>query len=402
MRKIYITFSIFIISSLLVFAQTNDNSKHKDFGSSLKKHKKDVKDNSKNNENKNADSESIRVETNLVVNDILVVNKSGNIVVGLKKEDFTVAEDGTAQEIEVFSSGENATIPHFIVLIIDDCVIIPEQLKNSIEAAKNLVDKLNPLDKMAIVGNDLKLLTDFTDDKTQLKFFLNSLKKGNFFSYGKSNGGVWADDGGRGKQFSSLMVVLNEMFDEKNIRPIVIIQSSGGEFYLLKPINERLSKLYQERDFSFNDVLNVVENSKATIYPIILQPKLIGLSDQEQRTVLKPLLEFNSKINIKKGKFNSDLEEKMFKFHRDEYLADQTALIKIADLSGGYVNFFSRAEDAESIYSDILKVIDNRYIIGYYPNNQIQDGKSRNVKIEVKGHPEYIILGRKNYISSVY
>ena len=72
-------------------------------------------------------------------------------------------------------------------------------------------------------------------------------------------------------------------------------------------------------------------------------------------------------------------------------------MFKVAELSGGNAGFIEKPEDAENIYSDIFTVIKNRYVIGYYPTNQSRDGKPRNVKIEVRSHPEYAITGRQAY-----
>ena len=48
--------------------------------------------------------------------------------------------------------------------------------------------------------------------------------------------------------------------------------------------------------------------------------------------------------------------------------------------------------------ANIFTNIKNRYIIGYYPTNQEQNGKPRNVKVEVRDHPEYVITGQKIYL----
>jgi hypothetical protein len=60
----------------------------------------------------------IRVETNLIINDILVTNKNGGPVRDLKINDFIVREDGRTQEISTFSFG-GTTFPRLIVLIMD-------------------------------------------------------------------------------------------------------------------------------------------------------------------------------------------------------------------------------------------------------------------------------------------
>lgn len=81
----------------------------------------------------------------------------------------------------------------------------------------------------------------------------------------------------------------------------------------------------------------------------------------------------------------------------DRLIAGQTAMFKVAELSGGFADFIEKSEDAENVYSNIFTVIKNRYVVGYYPTNRNRDGKRREVKIEVRNHPEYVVTGRKAY-----
>jgi hypothetical protein len=43
--------------------------------------------------------------------------------------------------------------------------------------------------------------------------------------------------------------------------------------------------------------------------------------------------------------------------------------------------------------------INQRYIVGFYPANITRDGKRRKIDFQVKGHPEYQILGRRAYFA---
>ena len=56
---------------------------------------------------------------------------------------------------------------------------------------------------------------------------------------------------------------------------------------------------------------------------------------------------------------------------------------------------------AHEVYERILADINNRYVIGYYPTNKTRDGKKRTIKIEVRGHPEYIVWGPNAYFGPV-
>ncbi|PYS59139.1 MAG: hypothetical protein DMF74_22090 [Acidobacteria bacterium] len=188
LMKLHLTIVLFLAVASLSFGQTPsaspvptqsaspEKTRAKTFGSSLQKYKakelRDFQDRPKSNEPD--DVETIRVTTDLVVNDVLVTDQNGKMVTELNKDDFVVTEDGAPQKIEVFSPGESLSGPRSIVLIIDCYVVQAPYLKNSIQAAKTLVDRLAPQDKMAIVTVDVKLVVDFTADKNptqkQIKF----------------------------------------------------------------------------------------------------------------------------------------------------------------------------------------------------------------------------------------
>lgn len=422
------------ILNLSIPAQKTGNSQHADFGWSLKKFEKNNKNNSEESSKQQSStgdsSDTVRIETNLVVSDILVVNQKGNAVLGLKRNDFIVTEDGKPQEVEMFSSSENLTLPRSVVLIIDTGIVSLDYIKSTINAAKNLVDKLRPQDKMAIVTGDVKLLTDFTGDKTRLKNSLNSFKDGfdilTYHSNPKAyNHEQWKammkktffnSNAGRSSEFSSLLAVLNELFNNTNSRPIVILQSNGLELFLLKPMNERLKKANEknlslenerlekisERSFGFNDVLDEVARAGVTIYSVIPELQLVGVSEQEQEINIKKMNDIRSATNMGGKEYSADLVKYVIQWCREEWPADQSALVQIAKLSGGYADFLEKPEDADRIYSSILTVINNRYTIGYYPTNQARDGKQRYFKIQVRGHPEYLILARKTYCAPLY
>src|SRR5688572_26457869 len=64
------------------------------------------------------DNSEIRVETDLVLSDVAVLDKRGAPVRGLRRDDFVVHEDGEVQEIAIFSNG-GREIPVSMILLID-------------------------------------------------------------------------------------------------------------------------------------------------------------------------------------------------------------------------------------------------------------------------------------------
>ena len=335
----------------------------------------------------------IRVETNLIVTDILVFDKKGNPVKDLKMSDFVVKENGERQEISAFSFGASETIPRSIVLIIDYSGSQLPYIKSSIEAAKLLVDKLNPQDRMAIVTDDVELMQDFTTDKTVLKEKLDSLKT-------KALSGTL----GLSKQYSALMAVLSEMFAEKDFRPIIIFQTDGDELTGLK--GEQISNLIpKERrvDFGFEDVLRASERARATVYSIIPGVRFFGIPENEylERAKTATLNDETAFYGLRDKVFDPrklKLPDHFLRSRANFYNRQQSALNQIARITGGSTNYLEQPDQAEKVYSDILSEMNVRYLIGYYPTNQSRDGRKRNVSIELRAHPGYKIWGRKAYV----
>jgi VWFA-related protein len=420
-------------------APPREKPKLKDFGSSLKKLKWDAQKNQAVNSvqpspSGNHDDDVIRIETSLVVCDALVTDKQGHPQRNLKATDFAVSEDGVPQDVGLFTLGDNAGISRSIVLIIDYSGSQFPYISDSIEAAKILVDKLGPLDQMAIVTDDVELLAGFTSDKRELKKALDSLIEKNKGSKGLLGIGKRPPQFGRSAQMSALMATLNEAFDDEDQSPVIVFQTDGDEIEYLRnsiivhevppglppelrrEVQEQIEqkkKLQRElmTEFSLDDVYRAVEKSRATIYSIIPRTRLIGLTEDEQirrltaedeRTVatwtaaassakLKEILQARYEQRQKK------LTKEIWEARLDQELKVQQALVELAKLSGGWAEFLETRSQTTEIYNRIAQDLNQRYIIGYYPTNKQHDGKRRRISITVKGHPDYVITSRTSY-----
>ena len=363
----------------------------RDFGSSLtRKPKADRKE-----KRFSADEDDIiRVDTDLVVCDVLVFDKQGKWIAGLTKDDFTIKEDDTPQEIGSFSLGDAKTIRRSIVLIIDYSFSQLPYIKTSIEAAKTLVDKLNPLDRMAVVTDDVDLLVDFTSDKELLKARLESLKTSAL------SGKV-----GRSRQYDSLMATLKELFDAEDHRPIIIFQTDGDQLDQLTG-NSPSNPYILQKHFTLQDVMTAAEKARATVYTIIPGIRFAGLSEDEQlkraRTDQQNRTESGAELRRLKNLPASNVKppsDTYLRTHAAMWSRLQLALVGVAKYTGGWTDFLEQPEQANEVYTRILNDINMRYIIGYYPTNRTHDGKRRKVSLEVVGHPEYVVWGRKTYFS---
>ena len=336
----------------------------RDFGSSLKKDSK-KKVESQTVKPTGGGDDIVRVETDLVTSDVMVVDDKGKAILGLDQRDFIVTEDGRPQEIAMFSLGDAQAIPRSIVLIIDYSSSQLPYIKTSIDAAKTLVDKLGPKDTMAVVTDDVELLVDFTRDKSLLKDSLESLRNR-----------ALSKRVGKSLQYDALLATLREMFTAEDIRPIIIVQTDGDQIEFL-------------RRFSYKDVERAVEKSRATIYTIIPN-SLIGLREKER---LPRVAEARSAYT------HDTLSIDLLRAWIKRMLTWHVSIAQLAKLSGGWPDSLDKPEQADEVYERIFADINNRYLIGYYPTNKTRDGKKRNVTIEMRGHSEYIVWGRKSYLA---
>lgn len=144
---------------------------------------------------------TIRVNTHLVLVDVVVTDKSGRPVTGLKPEDFTVEEKGKKQKIAFFITPEEAqqqsqppelgpgiysNRPEFrssggpVVAIVLDAVNTPfqDQAYARLQMLKYAAEQIKPGERVGIftLTNALGMLQDFTSDPTVLAAALKKFR----------------------------------------------------------------------------------------------------------------------------------------------------------------------------------------------------------------------------------
>jgi VWFA-related protein len=144
---------------------------------------------------------SLTVNARTVIVDVVVTDKNGNPITGLRKEDFAVSEDGRPQQIttfeehpgthpqpplaplpaNVFTNIPRATPTASPIVLLLDSLNTP--LSNQLMVRKQMIDYLQHLQPgvpMAIVtlGSQLRLIQGFTDDPSILRAVIQDLKSG--------------------------------------------------------------------------------------------------------------------------------------------------------------------------------------------------------------------------------
>lgn len=336
----------------------------------------------------------IRLEALLVLLEVSVMDPaSARFMAGLGRDDFAVFEDDQEQTISFFALGDSPDLPRSIILIIDWSVSQDAYFRESLEAARALIEKLSPTDEAAIVTDDVELLVDFTRDRAKLIAGLDQLAR--LRERGRR---------GRSRQWTALFAALRELINRDDRRFIIIFQSDGDELPLLKGEFDRHGFPAhfwgdRRRPYGLGDIYSAALRSRATIYSIIPGDRLIGLGDEEFRERGRQVY-----LKMLRARFGSDsfvsranLSNAAIEAFAHRIRRNQQALVRLAELTGGWADFLEGPERAEQIYRRILSDVYGRYVIGYYPANPARDGRLRRVRVQVRGCDGCIVHGRGGY-----
>ena len=109
--------------------------------------------------------QTIKLGVDLVVLDALVLNKkTGRLIGGLRKDDFTIFEDGVRQQITNFSQD---ALPLSIVILIDTSSSVWPFINQIRQNALQALEQLKQVDEVALIATAARteVVQDFTTDK---------------------------------------------------------------------------------------------------------------------------------------------------------------------------------------------------------------------------------------------
>lgn len=321
----------------------------------------------------------IRVDTQLVDVPLIVTDKSGKPILNLKQSDFTIYEDGKAQEIAEFGA---TSAPFEVALLLDTSGSTRSDLALIQRAAANFIASLRPGDRVSVISYKTErsetqayavseVLNPLTDDRERLKTILETVKTSNGTPY-----------------YDSLLQVVEKVFDKpakdefRGRRALVALTDgvdsvSAAEF---DEVKEELEKAgitsyfiqINTRD-SFEDNLLgdcriAIRFSTAQIrrYYRVYYPK----SNVEKTFNFCGLGDFE-RLAISKGLY--ELAEKQMK--------------ELAQASGGRVFPVADLSEARNAFKSVADEIGTKYSLGYYSSNDKRDGTYRKIKVEIKGIP---------------
>ncbi|MDQ2747198.1 MAG: VWA domain-containing protein [Acidobacteriota bacterium] len=333
--KIVLTFLLLIFSVLIVqtAAQTNET------GKITKKDKKSV---------------SVPV---------IISDREGHYIPGLKKEDFTVYEDDVKQDVTFLATYDE---PFNIALLLDTSGSTEDVVKKIKSAAKDFIKLLNPKDKclIATFDNQVKILSAFTSDRETLRDSLDRIKSSKL-------GGTL--------MYNALEQITQNSFASVEGRKVVVLLTDGKDFGSAVTKDELLDR-FEESDVLIYSVFY----KTGAIYDAAATGKKGKRSKKSRRT---------KKVIIPPGPIFVPTEEEMAAREKSDEAEGIDALKKMSDTTAGRF-YLSDAPGLGKTFKRIAGELREQYRLGYRSKAAADKAVSRDLIIKV-ARPDAVVRFRE-------
>ena len=266
---------------------------------------------------------TIAVDVPIVTLDVLATTQRGDILTGLKKENFRILDEGVPQTITTFGPLD---APITMVVLMEFSNVANGWFAAYAKYwADALFPNLKPQDWVALVTFDMnhRLEVDFTQNKDEVR---NAIYHLYFPGFRESN------------IFDALLDTVDKLKDVKGKKSILVL-ASGIDTFSKHTLDQTMKQLRQ---------------SDVTIF-------CVG--------VAKPLM---NRIEARGGGGTSMT-----------VLQAENQLKTFAQLTGGYSWFPQFDGEIPGVLHDATAYLRNQYSLTYSPSNGAKDGKFHKIKVEL-------------------
>ncbi len=284
---------------------------------------------------------TIKAEVTLVNLFATVRDKNKRIVTDLKKEDFKIFENEHEETISFFSKEMN--LPITLGLLLDTSGSEQYMLGAIQDAGARFLHRvLKKGDEAMIMSfdSDVDLLADFTDDRSMLDRAINKARintPGGGYIAGNP-GPVGGQDMVGTALYDAIYLACGEKLNgEAGRKAIVVVTDAEDEG----------SKVRLE------EAIEAAQRTDTVIHVLFVADRRFGGGRPD-------------------------------------------VAHKLAEETGGRMIAVNSEKNFEGAFDQIAEELRSQYTLGYYPSNNVKDGKFRKLRVEVSDH-EYKVLARKGY-----
>ena len=349
-----------------------------------------------------------KAETDLVLVNLIVRDKSGAPVKGLSKEDFTVLEDGKAQNISSFdfedvgvmavgappqaslmAAPKNAPATpqptaaterldlrdrRLVVLFFDLSSMQPEEIERAVDAAKKYVNQqMTPNDLVGVVSlaTSLQVLQDFTSDRDVLSKTLTRLSPsaGQGFEEGSTGDTEGTPD--TGQPFTVDDTEYNIFNTDRRLEAIESLAESLSRIEQKKSVIYFSSGMNQtgvENQAQLRNAINRAVRGNVSLYTMDMRGlQAVVPGGEAQQASMRGTALYSGAAG--RNQYDSNF-------------ATQETLSTLAEDTGGRA--FLDSNDFNAVFKRVQEDTSVYYMIGYRSDNPLRDGRFRRITVRTR------------------
>lgn len=351
---------------------------------------------------------TFHAQSELVLVNVTVRDKSGNLVRNLKPGDFTILEDNKPQKVVSFDVENTDAVPaqnvvqakplpggtsapansanaslastaaefkdrRLIVFLFDLSAMEPDEIDHAITAAVHYVDtQMAPADLVAIVslGNSLQVNQDFTDDHELLKKELLAFNTGS---------GQGFEEGSTGSTEGTADTAQSFTVDDTEYN----IFNTDRRLEALRSVAERLSHVQQKKSliyFSSGMDRTGIENQselRAATNAAVRANMAIYTLDMRGLQAMVPGGEAQNASLRGTSAYSG---QSMISALNSNFTTQET-LVTLASDTGGRA--FLDSNDFGKVFKGVQDDTSMYYLLGYHSTNPARDGHYRRITVKV-------------------
>ena len=348
---------------------------------------------------------TFRSQSELVLVNVTVRDKDGNIVRDLKREDFTVLEDNKPQQVlsfdlentdavvstatseaKLLAAAPNAPTANtnspeaspfkdrrLIIMFFDLSSMQPEEIERATNAAQNYVDKqMAPADLVAVLslGNSIAVNQDFTSDRDVLKKVLKGFNAGAGQGFEEGTTGNTEGTSDTGGSFTVDDTEYNIFNTDRRLEAIRYVADKVSKVDQKKSLiyfSSGMDRTGIENESELRSAINAAVRANLAIYTMDLRGlEAMVAGGEAQNASLRGTSSYSGQASL--NQYNSNF-------------STQETLVTLAGDTGGRA--FLDSNDFGQIFKGVQNDTSTYYLLGYKSSNGARDGRYRHITVRV-------------------
>ena len=347
-----------------------------------------------------------RTGSDLVLVNVTVRDKSGNLVQGLKPENFTILEDNKPQKVVSFDVENVDAVPpsnvsqaqplpeiaperenpsasaadaakqfkdrRLIILFFDLSAMEPDEIDHAVTSAEHYVDtQMAPADLVSIVslGSSLLVNQDFSADRALLKKQLQQFSSGSGQGFEEGTTGTTEGTPDTGQPFTADDTEYNIFNTDRRLEALRSVAEKLAHVQQKKSLiyfSSGMDRTGIENQSELRAAVNAAVRSNLAIYTMDMRGlQALVAGGEAQNASLRGVSAYSGQSTINSLNANFTTQE---------------TLVTLASDTGGRA--FLDSNDFSKIFKGVQQDTSTYYLLGYHSANSARDGHYRHIVVK--------------------